>query len=113
MFGPETFVERVADDGMAPRISRGDYVYVDPDEPAVDGSVVLFGRGADAVVRRLVVEAGRLRGRACVRPTGEQGSQGASVAERRSGHVAETGKCDVMLNTSAERRPFPRFRLPA
>ncbi len=81
MFGPETFIERVADDGMAPRISRGDYVYVDPDEPAVDGSVVLFGRGADAVVRRLVVEAGRLRGRACVRPTGEQGGQGTSVAE--------------------------------
>ena len=57
MFGPETFVERVSDDGMAPRISRGDYVYVDPDGPAADGSVVLFGRGADAVARLLVAEA--------------------------------------------------------
>ena len=57
MFAPETFIVRAADDGMAPRIRAGDYVYVDPDKPAADGSVVLFGRGADAVVRRLVVEA--------------------------------------------------------
>ncbi len=36
---------RVADDAMAPRIARGDFVYVDPDEPVVDGSVVLLGYG--------------------------------------------------------------------
>ncbi len=59
MYGLETFIERVEDDAMAPRISRGDFVYVDPDEPAVDGSVVLFRYGEAAVVRLLVVEGGR------------------------------------------------------
>ena len=54
MFAPETFIVRAVDDGMEPRIRAGDYVCVDADKaPAVDGSVVLFGRGADAVVRRL------------------------------------------------------------
>ena len=48
---------RAVDDGMAPRIRAGDYVHVDADKAAADGGVVLFGRGADAVVRRLVVEA--------------------------------------------------------
>ena len=58
MFVPETFIVRAVDDGMEPRIRAGDYVCVDADKaPAVDGSVVLFGRGADAVVRRLVVGA--------------------------------------------------------
>ena len=56
MFAPETFIVRAVDDGMAPRVRAGDHVCVDPDKPAVDGSVVLFGRGAAAVVRRLVVE---------------------------------------------------------
>ena len=59
MYGPEMQIERVEDDGMAPRIERGEFVYVDPDEPAVDGSVVLFGYGEAAVVRLLVVEGGR------------------------------------------------------
>ena len=59
MYGPEMQIERVEDDGMAPRIERGDFVYVDPDEPAVDGSIVLFGHGEAAVVRLLVVEGGR------------------------------------------------------
>ena len=53
MYGRETFGVRVAGDGMAPRIADGDYVYVDPDEPAVHGSVVLFGYGAHAVLRAL------------------------------------------------------------
>ena len=58
MFAPETFIVRAVDDGMEPRIRTGDYVCVDADKaPAVDGSVVLFGCGADAVVRRLDVEA--------------------------------------------------------
>ena len=39
----------------------GDYLYVDPDVTAVDGRVVLFGHGADAVVRLLAVEAGGRR----------------------------------------------------
>jgi len=40
MFGPETFIVRIAEDAMAPRVRTGDYVWVDPDEPAVDGSIV-------------------------------------------------------------------------
>ena len=43
---------------MSPRIAAGDHVYVDPDEPAVDGSMVLFGYGEEAVVRQLVVAGG-------------------------------------------------------
>ena len=33
MFGPETFIVRVAEDAMAPRVRAGDYIRVDPDEP--------------------------------------------------------------------------------
>ena len=40
-------------------MARGDYVYADPDEPAVDGSIVLFGHGEAAVVRLLVGPGGR------------------------------------------------------
>ena len=57
MWGAKTFTVRAVDDSMEPRIRAGDHLQVDPDKAAVDGSVVLFGRGADAVVRRLVVEA--------------------------------------------------------
>ena len=37
MFGRDTFIVRVAKDAMAPRVRAGDYVRVDPDEPAADG----------------------------------------------------------------------------
>ena len=37
MFGRETFIVRVADGAMAPRGRAGNYVWVDPDEPAADG----------------------------------------------------------------------------
>ncbi|MCY3814174.1 MAG: S24 family peptidase [Gammaproteobacteria bacterium] len=60
--GPETYAVRVADDAMAPRLRAGDYVYVDPEQSAVDGVLVAV-RGADpaagSAVRRLVVENGR------------------------------------------------------
>ena len=55
MYCPETVVVRMDGDGMVPLIRDRDYRYVDPDESAVDGSVVLFGHGGDAVVRLLVV----------------------------------------------------------
>ena len=35
-----TFIVRVAEDAMAPRVRAGDYVWVDPDEPASDGRFV-------------------------------------------------------------------------
>ena len=60
-YGPDTFVVRVEDDSMAPRFLRGDYVYVDPDEPAAHGRYVAMRDGdADAaVVRCYLVEADR------------------------------------------------------
>ncbi len=37
LFGSGTFIVRLAGDGMAPRFLDGDYLHVDPDEPARDG----------------------------------------------------------------------------
>ena len=62
MFGPETFIVRVAEDAMAPRVRAGDYIWIDPDEPAVDGRFVAvrdLGRGGETVVRLLVERDGR------------------------------------------------------
>ena len=62
MFGRETFIVRVAEDAMAPRVRAGDHVWVDPDEPAADGSLVAVrdpGRGGETVVRLLVERGGR------------------------------------------------------
>ena len=39
-FGPETFVERVGDDALAPIAATRDFAYVDPDEPAAHGRIV-------------------------------------------------------------------------
>ena len=62
MFGRETFIVRVAEDAMAPRVRAGDYIWIDPDEPAVDGRFVAVrdpGRGGETVVRLLVERDGR------------------------------------------------------
>ena len=62
MFGSETFIVRIAEDAMAPRVRVGDYVWVDPDEPAVHGSLVAVrdpGRGGETVVRHLIERDGR------------------------------------------------------
>ena len=62
MFGPETFIVRIADDAMAPRVRAGDYIWIDPDEPAADGRLVAVrdpARGGETVVRRLVERDGR------------------------------------------------------
>ena len=62
MFGRETFIVRVAEDAMAPRVRAGDYIWVDPDEPAVDGRFVAVrdpGRSGETVVRLLVERDGR------------------------------------------------------
>ncbi len=60
--GPETFMERVDDDGLAPLVEAGDFAYVDPDEPAVDGRMIAVwedGPGSATLVRLLEVEDGR------------------------------------------------------
>ncbi len=47
---------------MAPRVRAGDYVWVDPDEPAADGRLVAVrdpARGGETVVRLLVERDGR------------------------------------------------------
>ena len=62
MFGRETFIVRVAEDAMAPRVRTGDYIWIDPDEPAVPGRLVAVrdpGRGGETVVRLLVERDGR------------------------------------------------------
>lgn len=38
--GPETFLLRMPDASMAPRIEDGDWLWVDPDEPAEPGRLV-------------------------------------------------------------------------
>ena len=62
MHGRDTFVVRVEDDAMAPAFRDGDYVWVDPDEPMVDGGFVgvCDPRTGRKVVRRLGREEGRL-----------------------------------------------------
>ena len=62
MFDRDTFIVHIADDAMAPRIHAGDYVWVDPDEPAADGCLVAVrnpARGGETVVRLLVERDGR------------------------------------------------------
>ena len=56
MFGRETFIVRVAEDAMAPRVRMGDYVWIDPDEPAVDGR--RFLRALDERCPERAVDAG-------------------------------------------------------
>ncbi len=62
MFGRETFIVRIAEGAMPPRVRAGDYVWVDPDEPAVHGRLVAVrdpGRGGETVVRLLIERDGR------------------------------------------------------
>ena len=62
MFGSEIFIVRVSEDAMAPRVRVGDYVWVDPDEPAAHGCLVAVrdpGRGGETVVRLLIECDGR------------------------------------------------------
>ena len=58
MYGPETFIVRVAGDGMAPRLADGDFAYIDPDEPARDGRIVGVRdpETGETVARLLVVD---------------------------------------------------------
>ena len=108
MYGPETFLARAADGGMAPWIEAGDFVWVDPDEPAVDGSVVLFGYGPEAVVRLLKVEDGRRTLRAVngdwaeivVDAGMEQGGRRGAGAERAVGYEIEAPASDAALVTT-------------
>ena len=48
MFGPETFIVRIADDAMTPRVRAGDSALIDPDEPAAAGRL----SGRRRVLRR-------------------------------------------------------------
>ena len=61
-YGPDTFVVRVEDNAMAPAFRFGDYVWVDPDEPAVEGRFagVRDPRAGKTVIRRIGRADGRL-----------------------------------------------------
>ena len=37
---PETYIELVDDDALAPLIEAGDFAYMDPDEPTADARMV-------------------------------------------------------------------------
>ena len=64
MFGRETFIARAADGGAWPAVATGDYLWVDPDEPALHGRLVAVDAGCgDAapgtvLVREYLVEDG-------------------------------------------------------
>ena len=64
-YGPDTFVVRVEDNAMAPAFRDGDYVWVDPYEPAVAGrfAAVRDLRAGKTVIRRI----GRVDGRLVLR----------------------------------------------
>ena len=86
MFGSETFIVHIAEDAMAPRVRAGDYVWVDPDEPAAHGSVVAFrdpGRGGDTVVRLLIKRDGRRILRALVERCPERAVDAGNETEIR------------------------------
>lgn len=59
--GPDTFVLQVAGESMAPRFPDGEFIFVDPDAPAGNGSFVVARRTKDgaATFKQLVVEDGR------------------------------------------------------
>ena len=61
MFGRETFIVRIAEDAMAPRVRVGDYVWVGPDEPAADGRCPerTVDAGNETDIRAVVVFVGR------------------------------------------------------
>ena len=62
IFGSKTFIARMSDDSMPPRILDGDYVYVDPDGPVQHGRLVALRDGeAGAMTIRLLVEEEGLR----------------------------------------------------
>ena len=52
---------KVAGESMAPRFLDGEYIFVDPDEPAGSGSFVVVRRANDgaATFKQLLVEDGR------------------------------------------------------
>ena len=66
MFGPETFIERIGDDALAPDLREGQYAWIDPDEPARDGRLVAVwadGPGSATRVRAGTRHRGDLRQR--------------------------------------------------
>ena len=59
MLGRDTFTVRVGDDALAPHICEGDYVSVDPDEPAVPGRfVAVWDAVRAATTLRLLARSG-------------------------------------------------------
>ena len=74
-YGPDTFAVRVVGDDMAPKFSDGDFAYVDPDEPAVNGRFVGVHEceSRETVVRLYVVEDGKRLLRATRRNLGPRG----------------------------------------
>ena len=64
-YGPNTFVVRIEDNAMVLAFRNGDYVWVDPDEPPVEGGFagVRDPQAGKTVIRRI----GRVDGRLVLR----------------------------------------------
>ena len=60
-YGSETFVARMADDSMVPRVCARDFFFVDPDEPAEPGRLVGLRdpESGEVTCRLLVAEDGK------------------------------------------------------
>ena len=111
MFGSETFIVRIAEDAMAPRVRDGDYVWIDPDEPAVDRRFVAVrdpARGGETVVRQLVERDGRRILRAFDerrQPHPDRARAVRPVAPARAHYVALPG--DDVLTIGLDRAIMP------
>ena len=59
--GGETFAVRMRDHSMAPRFNAGEWLFVDPDEPAVPGRFVAIEdpAGGGRTVREMAMVGGR------------------------------------------------------
>ena len=108
MFGPETFVERVGDDALAPLAAAGGFAYVNPDEPATHGRIVAVGAdglGSATLVRRLVVEdGGPHAARSEPRPARNRGDSRQRDDDPRRGGVRRAGG----VRRNAPSLPFRR-----
>ena len=95
MHGRDTFAVRVEDDAMVPAFRDGDYVWVDPDEPMVDGGFVGVRdpRTGRKVVRRLGRESGHLVLRTLNPPGVERELLGDEVMEIEGAVVFSAAGC--------------------
>ncbi len=94
MFGPATFIARVKGDGTAPLARDGDFVNIDPDEPAVPGRFVAlrFDDDRPVTVARVVEEDGRRSARMPSAVPGRSWCSARTTRRRSAGVVVFAGR---------------------